>query len=58
MLIHMAVRIIRLLRLRYRELGQLADQCLLTLKMEARCQCYYYVAIFLQKVCIWMHCKK
>jgi hypothetical protein len=40
----------RLLKARYIELGQLADKCLMTLKMEARCQCYYYITIFLQKV--------
>ena len=41
----------RMLRDRYSEFQALADKCIMTLKMEVRCQCYYYITILLQKVC-------
>lgn len=40
----------RLLRDRYVVFQQLADKCIMALKMEVRCQCYYYITILLQKV--------
>ena len=40
------------IRSQYEEFQKLADKCLMTLKMEARCQCYYYLTTLMQKVCL------
>ena len=39
-----------MIQAQYDEFQRLADKCLMTLKLEARTQCYYYLTLLMQKV--------